>query len=97
MFTKAFLQNGCLHELREGNVQLFTLHICGKIPLKVLNISEVECLLLYVTVTVKLRNLRDKTKINVSLLIVFAILFVSHPTEVKLKRTMDKVACGITL
>lgn len=35
MFTKAFLQNGCLHELREGNVQLSTLHICGKILLKV--------------------------------------------------------------
>lgn len=98
MFTYAFLHNGCLNELREGNIQLFTLQICGKILLlKVLNFSEVERILLYVTVTVMLRSLSDKARGNVSLLIVFIIVFVSHPTEVHPKQKMDEVACGITL
>lgn len=44
-----------------------------------------------------LRNMRDETRSNASLLIVFVILFVSHPTEVNLKQMMDEVACGITL
>jgi len=55
------MHNGCLGELREGNVQLFTLQICGEILLlKLLNFSEVECILLSVTVTVLLRSLSER-------------------------------------
>lgn len=95
MFPYAFLHNGCLNGLREGNVPYKSV---GKnLPLKELNFSEVECLLLCVTVNVMLRSLSDKAGRKVSLLNVLVILVLSHPTEVHLKQKMGEIACGITL
>lgn len=65
--------------------------------MKELNFSEVECLLLCVTVNVMLRSLSDKAERKVSLLIVLVILVLSHPTEAHLKQKMGEIACGITL
>lgn len=86
MFIYAFLHNGCPNELRGGNVQPFTSQVCGKILLlKMLNFSEVERIKLYIT------------RSNVSLILVFVILFMSRSTEVQLEQKMIEVACGIAL
>lgn len=84
MFTSAFLHNGCLNELREGNGPYK--FVGENLPLKELYFSEVECLLLSVTVNVMLRILNYKAGRKVSLLIVPVILVLSHPTEVLLKQ-----------
>lgn len=65
--------------------------------MKELNFSEVECLLLCVTVNVMLRSLSDKAGRKVSLLIVLVILVLSHPTEVHLEQKKGEIACGIIL
>lgn len=94
MFVYAFFHNGFLNEVREGNVQIINLQICGKILLKVLKLFEVECILLYATVPVMLNNL---TKLGaMSLLIVFN-LCVCDPTELCLKGKINEVSSGIAL